>query len=342
MRPGTEHGVATWSSAAWRTSAVAWVDEQLAAAGIVRTGEVEQPHLRPWATVLRASTTDGTVWLKAASPGTAFEVALYELLARTVPDHVLTPIASDTARGWVLLPDGGPPLGERKAGTGLVEALVAALVEYGRLQRELESHVDQLLDIGVADMRPAAMPARFDDALAAVGAIAEGGDDSTARTIVGKVAAMRSTVDAWCERLAASPVPPSLDHNDLHPWNILVDGTGDVRYYDWGDSVVAHPFAAMLVPLGFVQRGLCATLEDPGFLRARDAYLDVFADLAPRADLIETLALACRVAKIARVLTWDRALRATREQGETVERSWAAAPAETLASILDESYLGGG
>ena len=29
-----------------------------------------------------------------------------------------------------------------------------------------------------------------------------------------------------------------------------------MRYYDWGDSVVAHPFAAMLVPLGFVQRGL--------------------------------------------------------------------------------------
>jgi hypothetical protein len=60
----------------------------------------------------------------------------------------------------------------------------------------------------------------------------------------------------------------------------------------------------MLVPLVFVQRS-------PGFARARDAYLEVFADLAPHQELVETLALACRVAKIARALTWERALRAT-------------------------------
>ena len=53
MRPGTEHSVAAWASASWRAAAVSWLDEQLGAAGIERVGEVEQPHLRPWATVLR-------------------------------------------------------------------------------------------------------------------------------------------------------------------------------------------------------------------------------------------------------------------------------------------------
>ncbi len=106
--------------------------------------------------------------------------------------------------------------------------------------------------------------------------------------------------------------------------------------------MVAHPFAAMLVPLGFVQRGLGAGLDDPRFLRARKAYLDVFSDIAPRAELAETLALACRVAKIARVLTWDRAVRTAREQGEEIDEGFATAPLETLASLPDESYLGGG
>jgi hypothetical protein len=337
-----QRGVAVWSSAAWRASAVSWVDEQLAAAGRRRTGEVEQPHLRPWATVLRVPTGDGAVWLKASGPGTAFEAALYELLARTVPDHVLTPIGADPERGWILLPDGGPALGVGKAGPDLVEALVAALVQYGRLQRELEGHVEDILALGVADMRPAAMPERFEQALEAVDAINEGRGDPAGRAIHGQVAAMDRTVASWCERLAASTVPPSLDHNDLHPWNILGDGSGAARYYDWGDSVVAHPFAAMLVPLGFVQRGLDASLDDPGFLGARDAYLDVFTDLAPRDELVETLELACRVAKIARVLTWVRALQATREQGETVDEDWETAPLQTLASVPDESYLGGG
>jgi Ser/Thr protein kinase RdoA (MazF antagonist) len=152
---------------------------------------------------------------------------------------------------------------------------------------------------------------------------------------------MGETVASWCARLAASRVPPSLDHNDLHPWNMLGDGAGAVRFYDWGDSVVAHAFAAMLVPLGVMRHHLGVYPDDPRLLRARDAYLEVFTASAPDEDLVATLEVACRVAKIARVLTWDRALQAAREQGEKLDDSWAAAPVETLASLLDESYLGG-
>ena len=64
----------TWSSVEWRDGAVAWLDAQLAGRGIQRRGDVEQPHPRPWATVLRVPTTAGTVWLKATAPETGFEV----------------------------------------------------------------------------------------------------------------------------------------------------------------------------------------------------------------------------------------------------------------------------
>ena len=97
----------------------------------------------------------------------------------------------------------------------------------------------------------------------------------------------------------------------------------------------------MLVPLGFVQRQLSADLDDPRFQRARDAYLDTFTAVAPGEDLAATLEVACRVAKVARVLTWDRAIQTAREQGEELDQNWAAAPMETLASLLDDSYLGG-
>ena len=39
--------VALWASEAWRRSATEWVDARLAEAGSERTGEAEQPHLRP-------------------------------------------------------------------------------------------------------------------------------------------------------------------------------------------------------------------------------------------------------------------------------------------------------
>lgn len=328
---------AAWSSPQWRDEAVSWLDAQLATSGIERTGTVEQPHLRPWATVLRAPTTAGVVWLKAAGPGTAFEVGLYEVLAKVVPGRVLTPIVTDPTRGWIVLPDGGAPLGECVGDAGLAAALTMALVTYARLQRDLFDHVDEILARGVADMRPAIMLRRFDQALDVTATRLDGTDD---RVTHERVAALRPAVASWCEQLAASQVPPSLDHNDLHPWNILGDGAGDVRFYDWGDSVVAHPFAAMLVPLRFVTRH--GDLDDPRLQRARDAYLQVFAGVAPGEDLVRTLEIACRVAKVARVLTWERALRAADNAGDRIADTWAAAPLQTLASLLDDSYLGGG
>jgi hypothetical protein len=78
VRAGLGTGVEVWSSASWRELAVSWLDEQLAAAAIQRTGQVQQPHLRPWATALKAPTSHGPVWLKAAGPGTAFEVVSME------------------------------------------------------------------------------------------------------------------------------------------------------------------------------------------------------------------------------------------------------------------------
>ena len=320
-----------WSSSGWRAQAVAWLDEQLAAAGIVRTGEVEQLHLRPWATALRASTTRGPVWLKAAGPGTAFEVGLYELLQRVAGHRVLTPLATDVERGWLVLPDGGVPLGGRLSGADLAEAMAEVLPQYGQLQRDLAPHAGRLLDLGLADMRPAAMPRRFEEALDAVGEYVERRGNARDRVTRRRLGAMGEQVAAWCEQLAAAPGPPSVDHNDLHPWNILLDAGGRARFYDWGDSVVAHPFASMLVPLGMAR-------EDRR-LRLRDAYLEPFGDLAPHAELVETLELACRVAKIARALTWHRAVSAL--DGEQAADEWAGAPLECLASLLDDSYLGG-
>ena len=178
------------------------------------------------------------------------------------------------------------------------------------------------------------MLGRFDEALEATSDSADGATHV-------RVEARRGTFAAWCEQLAASQLTASLDHNDLHPWNVLGDGADGARFYDWGDSVVAHPFAAMLVPLGFVQRTLDVALDDGRFTDARDAYMAGFADLAPGEDLVATLEVACRVAKVARVLTWARAIEAARQDGEDLDDQWTRAPIETLASLLDDSYLGG-
>ncbi len=267
------------------------MDEQLAAAGAARTGDVAQPRLRPWSTLLRAPTTLGVVWLKAGGRETGYEAGLYEVLAELAPERVLVPIAVDAERGWMLLPDGGPPVGGR---------LEDALPRYAELQRAVAPGVARLLARGVPDMRPGVMPQRFEEAIAA----------TAPSDLHPRLEALRPQVAAWCARLAESPVAASIDHNDLHGENVVAGP----RFYDWGDSVVAHPFASMLLPLSM------AAPEDRG--RLRDAYLEPWGALGSPAEL----ELACRVATIARALTWVRAADAGSE--------WATAPLQTLAELL--------
>jgi hypothetical protein len=291
-------------------SATTWLDDRLHAAGLERTGGVTQPYVRPWATVLSAPTSAGRVWLKAMAPGTTFEVGLYELLGRLAPQNVLTPIASDPTRGWILLPDGGVSLGDRLTGTELLAHMFIALPQYARLQRSTTAHVESLLDMGLSDLRPGVLPARFDESIEIRG----DGDLSP------RLASIRPVFVDWCRRLSESPIGPGLDHNDLHPWNILGIGTGvagasttTAIFYDWGDSVVAHPFASALGSISRVRRMLRLDPDHRDVRRMSDAYLEVFDDLTSRNDLHETLEVACRVAKAARAVVWDRSEEAIRE-----------------------------
>ncbi|MFC7618191.1 phosphotransferase [Actinokineospora soli] len=160
-------------------------------------------------------------------------------------------------------------------------------------------------------MRPAALPGRYAEAVAVVrGELPAAFTDGTAA----------AAVAGWAAELARSPLPASLDHNDLHPGNVLPGG----RFYDWGDSVVAHPFAAALHPLGVIRREVGQAAADD----ARDRYLAEFADYAPTDRLRADLDLACRLGIVARTLTWARAAGAGPSE-------FADAPRRTLMSLLD-------
>ena len=289
---------------------LAWAD-----AHVTRTGPPEARE-RPWASVLRLPTADGPVWLKVTTPATRPEVGLYRLLTTTAPASVLVPLAADEQRGLLLLPDGGPTLADRPPET-LARDLADALVTYAHLQRAMAVHRDAMVALGLPDASPTALGARCEEALAATG--------------LDEADACRTAVAGWARELANSPGADlvTVDHQDLHPENVLVTGP---RFYDWGDAVVAHPFASLLVALGGLARTLGVGPDDEAVRTARDAYLDVFADLAPRAELVATSVTACRAAIVARALVWDRAIGTAGP-----DHPFADAARATLATFSDPS-----
>src|SRR5207244_11341397 len=88
-----------WQDPAFLAEARAWIESELGERGVWIAGEIAQPHVRPWSTVLRVPTTEGDVYFKAAIPRLAHDAAVTVMLARIRPDLVLAPLAVDPERG---------------------------------------------------------------------------------------------------------------------------------------------------------------------------------------------------------------------------------------------------
>ena len=121
--------------------------------------------------------------------------------------------------------------------------------EYAALQRATIPHTERLLGLGVPDLRPSMIPAGFDALLAQDEWMRVGQDGGISEEAYARLLAHRPALADACARLAESPIPVALQHDDLHDNNVFVPSPGVYRIFDWGDASIAHPFGTLLVSL---------------------------------------------------------------------------------------------
>ncbi|MCU7730417.1 aminoglycoside phosphotransferase family protein [Actinoplanes sp. KI2] len=319
-----------WDDPRWRESAHAWVTERLAEGGMPPVGAIEEVRVRPWSVTHRVPTTAGVAWFKANTPECAYEAGLTVPLATWAPGRVLAPLAVDASRGWLLTADAGPTLREVVAGDRLLPTWAAMLQSYAALQRDLAAHTPEMLALGVPDHRPEHLPTRLAALLADPQVQADLGP--ARRAAVDRVA---PDVTDWCAELSADGISATLQHDDLTDANVFPAPDG-FRFFDWGDSSVAHPFGSLLVAIGFAAHLLGLEPGAPDLDRLRDAYLEPWSDLAPLPDLRRAAALACRVTRVSKALAWQRALA---DPAVPVDPGFRTAVADWLAELAEPPLL---
>jgi hypothetical protein len=291
--------------AARRAEMLAWVHDQLAARGIRVSGPIENRD-RAWSMIMRVPTADGPVWFKANSPASRFEPALTLVLGRWTPANVLTPLAVDTARGWSLLPDAGTRLRELLGAAPDPLCWEAPLREYAQLQRTAAGHVDELLALGVPDLRPQRLPDLFDLVLSSPQLAAQiGVPGGLPAERYAALRGQRPTFTRWCERLAASGVPPSIDHADLHDGQVFRGADGWVLI-DWADASIGHPFMTLSVAIQRVAERFSLAADSAVLARLLDAYLETWTAEHDIAELREAARLAMPLGVIGRAMAWRR------------------------------------
>jgi hypothetical protein len=246
---------------------------------------MELTHDRPWATVYRVPTSEGIVWFKACRPVQAFEPRLTAELSKRWQDRVARVLAHDVDRDWILMADAGAPLA--RLGND-PELWLRALPAYAEMQIGEMPYAAEHRAHGVPDLRGEALPARFEELL--------GRDLPLDPEEVARLRRFAPRFPSLCgELIEAFPVE-SVQHDDLHLWNVYADGPS-LRFLDWGDASIGHPFASLVVTFRFLEEVNGLRPDDPWFDRLRDAYLEPWGR-----GLATTFALAMRVGAFAHAI----------------------------------------
>jgi hypothetical protein len=296
-----------WEEPGWLGEARAWMRAALQARNIRLVGAVEPFHARPWSTVLRAPTAGGPVYFKASAPVLAYEPALTSYLAQLRPDILPELLAVDLQRGWMLMRDSGTPLRAFIKAEGSLERWRGILPLYVELQKELAPRVGQILALGVLDRRLETLPGQFERLLADEASMLVGQGEGLAAEEYRRLKASVRAFEGMCAELAGAGIPVTLHHDDFHDGNLFLQD-GRVRFTDWGESAVTHPFFTLVV----LQRGASNTLDladdAPELERLRDWYLDQWTDYAAPAELQRVAHLAGWIGLVNRALTWHRVI----------------------------------
>ncbi|WP_369371645.1 phosphotransferase [Promicromonospora sp. Populi] len=308
---------------AWRSEAEGWVADAVGGLGARITG-VTQPRVRPWSTQLVVETTRGRFWFKANCAASAFEPQLQSVLAGLAPGDVDQPVAIDAERGWMLTADRGATLPESREPTP--DDWVAVVRAWAGLQHLVASDRDELLAAGLPDCGPETVPTRFDDLLGRLTTLPAGHPSHLDGSGATRLARARYLVEDAAATLADGPFPVTLQHGDLHPWNVfLVDGS--LRIFDFGDTQWAHPLESLMVPRAVVEAAGRIPWEP-----IQTAFLKTWELPVEAGAMVELLRAAQVTHAVNRASSWWDALA---EATDAERDDWGEAPARHLARVVE-------
>lgn len=298
-----------WQDPDWRKQVNDWIHAETKRHSIEITGEIEQPHVYAWSTVMHVPTDQGKLFFKATAPETIYEAALTQALANWFPDCMPEFVAVDVGRGWMLMRDGGEPLRASIRPTRDLAPWKPVIARYAEVQIGLAEHVTELLSLRLPDHRLSVLPELFPQLLADEESLMIDQEKGLTSAEWEVVKSKTARFEQICRDLAAFGIPESLNHGDFHDGNILVKD-GRITFFDWGDASVTHPFTSLRT--FFVSIEMALDLEEyaltPEMEELLNLYLEPFQRFASKEDLLKAYQISKSVASVVKTLAWHQSI----------------------------------
>lgn len=322
-----------WEQPDWQAEARAWICSALEQNNLQLVGEIEQPHIRPWSTVMNIPTDHGLYFFKASASAFAHETVLTAYLSAFRPELFPELLAVDTSRHWMIMRDAGQPIRQTIRAERSIEPWREVMPRYVNLQKDLASRVDELLALGVMDRRLIKLPALFENLITDRDAMLLDTEPDSLTTE--EYALLKKSIPEFnwmCAELAAFGIPETLHHDDFHDANIFMRD-GKLTFTDWGESAITHPFFTLVVMMRSVDNSFGQDFSPEAEL-VRDMYLEHWTSYASMDELRPVVKLAQRIGYVNRALTWMIVIE---QLPETRKSDYAIAVPSYLKDFISES-----
>jgi hypothetical protein len=292
-----------WTQPDWLEDAYRWIHDQLGRLDRQVTGSIEQPHVRPWGTVMRIPTNQGNVYFKTISLLLPNETAVTHALSQWQPGKLPALLTADTHRNWMLVEDGGLRLRDAFNNGLSVNTWSDILADYAAFQIELSTHVKALLSLGSPDRRLAILPSLYEKLVTDQEWLLIDQPDGLSSKDVERLVSGIPHIKQLCGELAGYAIPDSLHHGDLHDGNIFIQD-GRILFFDWGDSQITHPFFSLRTAFVSMEYTFDYEENHPSFDGFAQDYLKIWSGFQSQENLWAAYQVAERLWAIPTALQW--------------------------------------
>ena len=281
---------------------IAWTKKQLIALGykIIDGPIVVRDML--WSKVSLFKTSKGSVYLKQMAAPFVIEPKILQFMHENFSTAITEVIAMNEQQSCFLMKDAGQVLRDIQKQNFQTQLFCNALKTHAKIQNASIPFVESFILMGVNDWRLKKLPDLYREFVSREHLLEVAGLSKYEIEMLQK---LHPQVQNLCEQLSAYNIPETIEHNDFHDNNILIQDNC-ITINDWGDACVSHPFFSLATALNSAKRNHDLQRTDSRYLQAQNAYLEICLDYGTIDELREAFLIAEKLSYFQFALSFSR------------------------------------
>lgn len=188
--------------------------------------------------VLKIRLKDKNIFYKQVLKGLFEQEILFTKLLSDMSSNTPTVIDYDNEKGYLILEDFGT---KTLWNFNDIETWCATIKKYAEIQKLAINNKDKLKTTNLFDRRVSNLTTIFKDIISNKDNLYLGRPHGINEEEYKVLISLTPKIEALCKKLESFNIPNTIEHGDMHPFNIAMKNKTPI-FYDWSDCSYSHPF----------------------------------------------------------------------------------------------------